>query len=82
MIGGLPGDFAVFVEFEEGSGVLEIAALAIGAVGLDLAELVEALLELAGKALALDGEVGDEAMGVDNIKRDAQALRLRAMGFG
>jgi hypothetical protein len=44
------------------------AALAFGAVGLNLAELVEALLELPGKALALDAEVGDEAMGVDDVE--------------
>jgi hypothetical protein len=30
-------------EFEEGSDVFEVAALALGATGLDLAELVEAL---------------------------------------
>jgi hypothetical protein len=60
----------VFVEFEEGGGVLELAALGLGAVGLDLAELIEALLELTGKALALDAEVGDEAMGVDDIECD------------
>jgi hypothetical protein len=58
MIGGLPGNSSVFVEFEEGGGIFEVAALALGAVGLDLAELVEALLELPGKALALDAEVG------------------------
>jgi hypothetical protein len=70
MIGGLPGNSSVFVEFEEGGGVLKIVALGLSAVGLDFAELVEALLELAGKALALDAEVGDEAMGVDDIECD------------
>ena len=63
MIGGLPGNSFVFVEFEEGGGVFEVAALAVGAVGLDVAEHGEVLLELAGKALALDGEAGDEPMG-------------------
>ena len=48
MIGGLPENSFVFVEFEEGGGVVEIAALALGAVGLNLTEGVEALLELAG----------------------------------
>src|ERR1700678_3031986 len=70
MIGGIPGDSPVFVEFEEGGGFFEIAALGLRAGGLDLAELVEALLELAGKALALDAEVGEEAMGVDDIESD------------
>ena len=68
MIGGLPGNSFVFVEFEEGGGFVEIAALVVGAVGLDLAERFEALLELAGEAMALDAEVGEEAMGVDDIK--------------
>jgi hypothetical protein len=80
MIGGIPGDSAVFVEFEEGGGVFEIAALGIGAGGLDLAELVEALLELAGKTLALDAEVGEEAMGVDDIKCDFLIERDRSCG--
>jgi hypothetical protein len=70
MVGGLPGNSFVFVEFEEGGGFFEVAALALGTVGLNLAELVEALLELPGKALALDSEVGDEAMGVDDIEGD------------
>jgi hypothetical protein len=70
MVGGLPGDFAVFVEFEEGGGVLQVAALAVGAFGLDFAEGVEAFLELAGKALAQDAEVSDESMGVDDIERN------------
>jgi len=55
MRGGLPGNSFVLVEFEEGGGVSEIAALAVGAVGLDRAEGVEAFLEL------------DEAMGVDDV---------------
>jgi hypothetical protein len=60
----------VFVEFEEGDGVLELAARAIGALGLDLAQLVEAFLELPGEAIALDAEVGEEAMGIDDVECD------------
>jgi hypothetical protein len=44
---GDPGNSFVFVEFEEGGGVFEVAALALGAVGLDVAERVPGLLELA-----------------------------------
>jgi hypothetical protein len=58
----------VFVVFEESCGVVEIAMLALGALGLDLAERFEALLELAGQATALDSEVRDEAMGVDDVE--------------
>jgi hypothetical protein len=68
MIDRLPGNSFVFVEFEEGGGVFEVVALALGAVRLDVAEFVEAFLELAGEALALDAEVGEEAMGVDDVK--------------
>ncbi len=56
--------------FVQGGGVVEVAALAVGAVGLDLAERIEALLELAGETMALDAEVGDEAMGVDDVEGD------------
>ena len=44
----------MFVEFEEGGGVFELAALALAAVGLDVAEVLESLLELAGEAVALE----------------------------
>jgi hypothetical protein len=82
MIGGLPGNSFVFVEFEEGGGVFEVAALAFGTVGLDLAELVEALLELPGEALALDAEVGEEAMSVDDVKVDGSLIGWRLGGAG
>jgi hypothetical protein len=58
MIGGLPGNSFVFVKFEEGGGVLEVATLALGAVGLDLAQLVEAFLELAREARAVQSKRG------------------------
>jgi hypothetical protein len=80
MIGGFPGNSFVFVEFEEGGGVPEVAALALAADGLDVAELVEGFLELAGEALALDGEVRDEAMGVDDVKVDGGLFRGRMGG--
>ncbi|MBV9772040.1 MAG: hypothetical protein JOZ32_20875 [Bryobacterales bacterium] len=58
MVGRLPGNSFAFMEFEESGGVFEVAALALGAIRLDRAEGVEALLELAGEALTLDAEVG------------------------
>jgi len=51
MFGGIPGNSFVFVEFEEGGGVAEVALLAVAALGLDGAELGERSLELAGEAL-------------------------------
>jgi hypothetical protein len=48
------------VEFEEGGGVFEVAALALDAVGLDIAELVDGLLELAGEPLVVQAESGKQ----------------------
>jgi hypothetical protein len=54
MIGGLPWNSFVFVEFEEGGSVLEVATLALEAVCLDLAELVQRLgLRRGGRRSAL-----------------------------
>jgi hypothetical protein len=60
MLGGLEGNSFVFVEFEEGGGVFEVAALALGAVRLDFAEQAEGLLELAREALRVQAEGGEE----------------------
>jgi hypothetical protein len=67
MVGGLPGNSFVFVEFEEGGGVLEVAALAFGAGGLDVTERVEAFLELAREPLGVQAEGGEGAMGVNDV---------------
>jgi hypothetical protein len=77
MIGGLPGNSFLFMEFEEGGGVSELAALALVALGLDVEELVERFLELAGEALALDAEAVEEAMGVE----DAEVGAREKVGF-
>jgi hypothetical protein len=60
MIGGLPRNSFVFMQFEEGGGVSEVAALALGAVGLDFAERVQGFLELAGEAVRVQAEVGKQ----------------------
>ena len=64
MIGGIPRNSFVLVEFEEGGGVFEVATLALGAVGLDVAERVQAFLELAGEAVAVHSESGEGTVGV------------------
>lgn len=46
-------DAFVFMEFPEGHGFFQIAALAFGALGLDLAELIQGFLELAGEPLVV-----------------------------
>jgi hypothetical protein len=75
MIGGLPGNSFVLMEFEEGGSVFEVVVLALAAVGLDFAELVERFLKLAGDALRLDAEVVEEPMGVDDVEIDCRLLR-------
>jgi hypothetical protein len=42
ILGRIVGECFVFMEFQEGRGVFEVAALALGTVGLDVAERVEA----------------------------------------
>jgi hypothetical protein len=58
MIGRLPGNSFVFVEFEKGGGIFKVAAL------------------------ALDAEVGDEAVGIDDIKIDTGLIVGRIGGAG
>ena len=70
MVGGLPGDSFVFMQFEECGGIAEVALFALAAVCLDFAELAEVLLELAGEALAVEAEGGEEAVGVDDVEGD------------
>ena len=60
--------------FQDGGGVYEIAALALAAVGLDGAEIVEGPLEIAGKASAVEcegGEGWDQELGVGERGRYA-----------
>src|SRR5579862_6457904 len=82
MVGGLPGKTFVFIEFEDRGGILELAALAIEAVSLNLAKLVEGFLELAGEPMALHVEVCDEAMGVDDVEVDTRFLIGRVGSAG
>jgi hypothetical protein len=58
ILGRFVGNPFVFMEFEEGGSVFEVAALALGALGLDFAELVQGFLELAGESLAVQAEGG------------------------
>jgi hypothetical protein len=50
-----------------GRGALEVA-LALGAISLDLADLVHGLLELAGEPLIVHAESGEGAAGLDDVK--------------
>ena len=52
----------MFMEFEDGGGVPELAALVLAAFELNVAKLVEGLLKLAREAGAVEaqsGQLGD-----------------------
>jgi hypothetical protein len=58
MVGGIPRNSFVFVEFGDSGGVFELAAFVLAALMLDIAELVERFLELAGEAGAVEAQGG------------------------
>jgi len=60
--------------------MLEVALLLTAALGLDFAEVVHGLLELAGEPLVVQAESGEGAVGVDDIKVDASLLGGRVGG--
>jgi hypothetical protein len=60
----------MFVEFEQGGGAFEVALPAFASFGLDVAELLESLLELAGETLAVQAERGEGAVGVHDVELD------------
>src|ERR1700734_566545 len=74
MVGGLPGNSFVLVEFEEGGGVFEVAALALGAVSLDVAEGFQGFLELAGETRVVQAEGSEGAVRVDDVKFEGSLL--------
>jgi hypothetical protein len=49
----------VFMEFQDGGGLLEVLGAAGEAVGLDFAEVIEGLLELSGEARAVEADGGE-----------------------
>jgi hypothetical protein len=80
MVGGLPWNSLVFMEFEDGGGVFELALLVAEAFVLDVAELIESLLELAREAGAVQSEVGQKAMGVDDVEGGGLGAGGRGLG--
>lgn len=72
----------VFMEFEEGGGALEVAVATLAAVGLDFEELLESPLELARKALAVEAQGGDGAVGVHDVELDRGLFGGRVLGAG
>ena len=80
ILGGIVGKSFVFVEFEKGGSVFEVVFVALHAVGLDLAELLEGLLELAGEAMAVESELGESVVGVDDIESDSGFIVGRVGG--
>lgn len=72
----------MLMNFEEHGGVPEVAPLKLATFGLDGAELVDSLLELAGETMAEETEAGEEPMGVDDIEIDGGLLVGRIGGAG
>ena len=62
------------MEFEQVGGLFQVAPLTFATFSLDGAELFESLLELAGEAVAVQTEGGQEAMGVDDVELDGGLL--------
>jgi hypothetical protein len=60
MIGGLPGNAFVFMEFQKIGGIAEVVTLLLAAIGLEVAELAEGVLELAGEAGAVESQAGQQ----------------------
>ena len=58
MVAGLPRNAFVFMEFEDGGGIPELAALVPAASELNVAKLVEGLLKLPREAGAVEAEAG------------------------
>ncbi len=74
IVGGIPWNSFVLMEFEDVGGVAEVAALLVAPVVLDLAELVECFLELAGEAGAVESEHGE---GLDGGLRVGERVGVR-----
>ena len=68
MFGGLPEYSFVFVEFEDGGSVFEVATLALGTVGLDVTKSVHRLLALAGEPRVVQAQSCEGAVGVDDVE--------------
>jgi hypothetical protein len=66
--------------YEELGCFVEMAALQAAALFLDVAELIECFLELAGEARAMQTKRSEGAMSVDNIEIDGSLLRGRVDG--
>jgi hypothetical protein len=57
--------------FVHGGSVAKVATLTLEALGL---ELVKGFLELAGEALAVESERGEQAVGVDDVESGGLGL--------
>ena len=68
------------VEFEKLGGAAEVVLLALAALDLDVAELLERFQELPAEALAVHTQGGEGAMGVDDIEIDGGLLVGRILG--
>jgi len=80
ILGGIPGKSFVLMVNEDLGGVAELAAFALGAFGLEVAQRCEGLLELAREAAAMEAEGREGAVGVDDVELDGGLLGRRVGG--
>ncbi|MBV9769205.1 MAG: hypothetical protein JOZ32_06520 [Bryobacterales bacterium] len=70
----------MFMEFQEGGGLLELALLLAAPFGLDFAEVGQGFLELAREPLVVQAEGSESAVGIDDIEVDGSLLGRRIGG--
>ena len=67
------------MHFEQCGGAFEVAFFFGAAIGLEVAQLIESFVELAGEAVGVEGEFGDGLVGIDDVELDG-GFRSGRMG--
>ncbi len=68
------------MHFQDAAGALELAALVLAALGLEFAELIDGLVELAREPGVVEAEPGEGVVRVDDIKLDGGLFVGRICG--
>ena len=70
------------MHFEQGGGALEIAGFDFAALALDVAKLVEGLVELTGEPVGIKSQFVDGLVRVDDVEFDGGLGSRRIGGAG
>src|SRR5579871_2210076 len=77
------GKSIFFMHFENGGGIAELVQLAAAALFLNLTQLLEGSIELAGEALAMDPDLSEGAVVLAECEGHREScLGLRMVGQG